>query len=83
MGDVIRDYYRIAELFHDDLQAVSIAIIRIGVDKPKRVLNDLEELKLSRYEEHIKTILSDPLPHLKNMQLTFFEYFDITGQEPL
>ena len=80
MKDIIDNLYKICELFNDDLEAVSIAIIRIGVQKPKRVLNDLEELRLDRYEEHIKTILSNPITHLKGRQLSLIEYFDITEE---
>jgi len=80
--DLIDNFYKASELFNDDIEALSIAIIRIGVQKPKRVLEDLEDLKLNRYEEQLVIILSDPINHLKNKQLTFFEYFEITG-EPL
>ena len=80
MPDVIHNYYRIAELFNDDINAISIAIIRIGVQKPKRVLTDLEDLKLDRYVTHIDEILSNPIKHLKGRQLTLLEYLEITEE---
>lgn len=83
MADTIRDYYRVCEIFCDDVEAVSVAINRIGTKDPKKTLERLEELKLGRYTEHIKAILSDPIPHLHNRQLTFYEYFELTTGEPL
>lgn len=82
MGDIVHDYYQVCVIFNDDVESVSIAINRIGTKDPKKTLERLEELKLERYAEHIKAILSDPIPHLHNRQLTFYEYFDLKG-EPL
>ena len=77
MKDLIDSFYKASEIFNDDIEALSIAIIRIGVNKPKRVLNDLEDLRLDRYQIHIMDILSDPIKHLKGRQLTLLEYLEL------
>ena len=71
MSKLINDYYALAELVNYDINIVALLIQVAKLQPQGKIITDLEDLKLKKYESEIDTILSLRTGTLKDLKDLF------------
>ena len=71
---ILKKYYRVCELFDDNLFSVESAMLQAkNIMNKNRVYEDLEKLLINKYEAHFDIILSEPERFTKKYNLIVLE----------
>lgn len=71
MSKLISDYYALAELVNYDINIVALLIQTARLQPQSKIVTDLEDLKLTKYESEIDMALSLRTGTLKDLKDLF------------